>query len=62
MRQLYDITIRSENRESFLVEADSLDIATTQALEKCIAKHPGCDVWIDGVKSGIAAEKGGTEK
>lgn len=45
---IYDITIEIVKKKSYLVEADSLDVAQTKALEAAIKEHPGCDVWLEG--------------
>jgi len=47
MKKIYNITILIERKESFQVEAESVNDAETLALEKAIAKHPGADVWLE---------------
>lgn len=45
---IYDITVESVTRKSYLVEADDWEKATTSALELAIKDNPGADVWVHG--------------
>ena len=49
MTYVYDITIKSITKKSYLIEAEDAQIATDKALEKAISENPGADVWVEAV-------------